>query len=351
MIESSPQLELLLQELRQSNRIAIDTEADSLHSYPGRLCLVQLAFDQKIELVDTLADIKIEVLMAVLKQKPLIFHAADYDLRLLYLECEFMPEEIFDTMLAAKLLGKTEIGLAALSKSCLGVDLPKTSQKADWGKRPLTDRMDEYARNDVRYLFELADNLKDQLVAKQRLSWHEEWCRKFVKDACDIEPSDPDKVWRLKGSNALDRRGLAILREIWHWRENEALTAGKPPYFVLSHQNAIEIARCETQGIPSTVTLKRMSTRRKAGLNEAIDRAFAIPDAELPDKLRNRGKRLTDRQLKAMSDYQNKRDKAAEELAIDPTIIASKGTLLELIRNPEKGIPKLMSWQKTCLGI
>ena len=91
--------------------------------------------------------------------------------------------------------------------------------------------MDEYARNDVRYLFELADNLKDQLVAKQRLSWHEEWCRKFVKDACDIEPSDPDKVWRLKGSNALDRRGLAILREIWHWRENEALTAGKPPYF------------------------------------------------------------------------------------------------------------------------
>ncbi len=116
--------------------------------------------------------------------------------------------------------------------------LEKGSQKADWARRPLTPRMEAYARNDTHYLKPLSDILTEQLRQKQRLSWLEQSCDRLIADCAIPSQPEPDLVWRLKGSNKLSRQSLAVLREIWHWREQEALAANRPPFLCLEPRNA-----------------------------------------------------------------------------------------------------------------
>jgi len=145
-------------------------------------------------------------------------------------------------MLAARLLGERQFGLGSLAERFLGVKLDKASQKADWARRPLTERMETYARNDTHYLKPLADKLKHELQQKHRLEWHRESCARLIADCARMPVTDGDTVWRVKGSYALDRAALAVLREIWQWRETEAIAANRPPFFILSHEKMVELA-------------------------------------------------------------------------------------------------------------
>src|SRR6185369_9911490 len=163
-------------------------------------------------------------------------------LRLLEKHHQFSPSSIFDTMLAARLLGERQFSFSSLVEKYLGVKLEKGPQKANWALRPLTERMERYARNDTHYLKPLADRLKPELEAKGRLGWHQETCARLIAESTQPRPPDDDLVWRVKGSHLLGRPGLAVLRELWRWRENEAVGANRPPYFILSHEVLIEIA-------------------------------------------------------------------------------------------------------------
>src|SRR5207247_9509966 len=138
-----------------------------------------------------------------------IMHGADYDLRLLRKHHEFVPSAIFDTMLAARLLGLRQFSLGNLVEKYLQVKLEKGAQKANWAMRPLTERMARYARHDTHYLKPLADRLKPELAAKGRLAWHQESCARLITDCTRERPTDLDGVWRLKGSHHLGRAGLA----------------------------------------------------------------------------------------------------------------------------------------------
>ncbi len=133
-------------------------------------------------LVDPLAKINLDPLLAALNAHELIMHGADYDLRLLRKHHEFVPSAIFDTMLAARLLGERQFGLSSLAGKFLGVKLDKGSQKADWARRPLTERMETYARNDTHHLKPLADRLKLELQQKGRLAWHQESCARLIAE-------------------------------------------------------------------------------------------------------------------------------------------------------------------------
>src|ERR1041385_5874148 len=152
------------------------TEADSLHAYPEKVCLIQISTVAGDRLVDPLVGLNLDPLLDALNAHQLIMHGADYDLRLLRKHHEFVPSAIFDTMLAARLLGQRQFGLQALVQHYLGVKLEKGSQKANWARRPLTERMEQYARNDTHYLKSLADKLKLELQQKGRLAWHQEAC-------------------------------------------------------------------------------------------------------------------------------------------------------------------------------
>ncbi len=350
MIDTQEQLAAYLPVVRAADWIAVDTEADSLHAYPEKVCLIQISTSASDRLVDPLADIDINPLLDALTGHQLIMHAADYDLRLLFKHHAFTPGSIFDTMLAARLLGYREFGLGALVEKILEVKLDKGPQKADWARRPLTERMLNYARNDTHYLKKLANHLTRDLTEKHRLEWHREWCARLITDCSRAPEEDGDTVWRIKGSHVLSRAGLAALRELWQWREDEAIKANRPPFFVLAHEKMVAIAEAAATRQPVEPLFPRhLSPRRQEGIVKALRAAFIRPPDTYPQILRHRSRRPTEAERRRYHELEERRDAAAHSLGIDPTIIASRAVLGELARDWEQFAPALMKWQRTLL--
>ncbi|HXG46551.1 MAG TPA: ribonuclease D, partial [Methylomirabilota bacterium] len=251
MIDTDAKLAAFLPEIRAATWVAIDTEADSLHAYPEKLCLVQISVASGDFLIDPLARMDVAPLLSALHGHELILHGADYDLRLLRKTYGFQPTSIFDTMTAARLLGAREFGYGHLVAKHLGTTLEKGPQKANWARRPLTPRMEAYARNDTHYLHALADLLRRQLIETGRLPWHQQVCAQLIADSAEVRAPDPETIWRVKGSHHLNPAGLAVLRELWHWREKEAIAANKPPYFVLSPETMVHLAAAAETARPA----------------------------------------------------------------------------------------------------
>ena len=352
VIDTNEKLAAFLPVIRSAEWLAIDTEADSLHAYPEKVCLIQISTAEGDRLVDPLADMDLNPFLDSLAGRELIFHAADYDLRLLRKHHDFTPTVIFDTMLAARLLGERQFGLGALVEKFLGVKLDKGPQKADWAQRPLTQRMEDYARNDTRHLKTLEEKLRAELIAKGRLSWHEESCARLIVESSVPPVIDPDDVWRIKGSTFLERPALAILRELWHWREGEAIAASRPPFFVLAHEKMTEIAAQAAAHQPYEQLIPlRMHPRRREKLIQAVNTGLALPPEKHPDKIRHRSERPTEAEFSRFRALGKIRDKNAHNLAIDPTLIAPKSVLGNLARDWDKYSVELMNWQRELLQV
>jgi len=346
VVDTEEQLQEFLATLREASWVAVDTEADSLHAYPEKVCLIQISTLFGDKLLDPLAGLNLAPVLEALSTHELIMHGADYDLRLLRKHHEFVPRAIFDTMLAARLLGVRQFGLSHLTESYLAVKLEKGPQKANWALRPLTERMERYARNDTRYLKPLADRLKQELQAKNRLGWHQEACARLIQDCTYEQIPDSDLVWRVKGSHLLGRQALAVLRELWRWREGEALSANRPPFFVMSHELLVELAAAAANGGGVSSLLPRhLSERRRGGVLKAVARGLDLAADHQPRILKSMGRRPSEAERRRFLDLQNRRDAHAAELGIDPTLIASRGTLSDLAHNWEKHSSELMSWQ------
>jgi ribonuclease D len=351
VIDTEEKLAAFLPVVRAADWIAVDTEADSLHAYPEKVCLIQISTSAGDRLVDPLAAININPLLDALSGHQLIMHAADYDMRLLYKHHAFTPGAIFDTMLAARLLGLREFGLAALVEKFLEVKLDKGPQKADWARRPLTERMETYARHDTHYLRRLANHLIRDLTAQHRLDWHTEWCQRLIADCARPGPDVSETIWRIKGSHALNRAALAVLRELWQWREREAIAANRPPFFILAHEKLVALADAGAHREPIEPLFPRhLSPRRRDGIAQAIKTAVARPGDSLPQILRNRTRRPTEAERRRYQELEERRDAAAHSLGIDPTIIASRSVLGDLARDWDQHAPELMNWQRNLLA-
>ena len=349
VIAEAQKLDAVVAAVRGSSWIAVDSEADSLHAYPEKLCLLQFSLEGGDFLVDTLAGMDLKALLDSLRDRELIFHGADYDLRMLRKTFHFVPSEIFDTMTAARLLGYKQFGLGHLVQQHLGVTLEKGPQKMNWARRPLTERMEQYARNDTRHLKSLSDQLRAALKEKGRLDWQKETCQQLIIDCADIPTAKGDQ-WRMKGSDRLNPRGLAVLRELWKWREKEAVASNKPPFFVLNHDLLLRMAH-EAEGIKNLERIlpPRMSPRRREGILVAISHAQNIPDSDLPTKRTNVLYQPTLAEQKRFTALRQARDKKAVELDIDPTLIASRSTLVLLSQDWDKYKADLMNWQRELL--
>ena len=350
VIDTEEKLAAFLPVVRAADWIAVDTEADSLHAYPEKVCLIQISTSVGDRLVDPLAGINIDPLLDALSGHQLIMHAADYDMRLLYKHHAFTPGSIFDTMLAARLLGMREFGLGALVEKILDVKLDKGPQKADWARRPLTERMEVYARNDTHYLKKLANHLTRDLTEKHRLDWHTESCARLIAE-CSQPPADQsDTIWRIKGSHVLNRAGLAVMRELWQWREDEAIAANRPPFFILAHEKMVAIAEAAAINQPiEPIFPRHLSPRRREGIAKAIKAAFLRPPDTFPQILRNRTQRPSEAERKRYHILEERRDAVAHSLGLDATIIASRSVLGDLARDWDKHAPELMNWQRQLL--
>jgi len=344
----------LARRIRKADWAALDTEADSLHSYPEKLCLVQLAAEGLVALVDPLAGADLRPLWAALKERTLILHGCDYDLRLLRRAEGFVPSAVFDTMLAARFLGFRRFGLESLLKEFFGVELDKKMQRADWSRRPLSARMIEYAAADVRRLKPLADILSERLEAAGRAAWHREMCERAIRRELEAEEDGRVDPWRLKGSAKLGRLGLATLRELWLWRDQEARRRNRPPFFVAQHDALLKMAElAEKEGASAAVTAlpPKLPRRVREGLGEAVRKALALPEEQWPT-LRRRAAarpRPTRRAAARFEALQARRDRVARDLGIEASFLAPKALLLRLAADESAADEELMDWQRKLL--
>lgn len=349
LIATPEMLSTVLPSLAQSERIAIDTEADSLHSYFEKLCLIQISVPGSDMLIDPLAGFSLEPLFETFAGKQLILHGADYDLRLMRRNGYPGPTRIFDTMIAARLTGATEFSLAALILRYFGVQLVKSSQKANWARRPLPEQMIDYAVNDSRYLIQLADIFQAELERLGRVEWFQQSCERAIAASAIIKERDPEQVWRLSGSSELSIRALAVLRSLWHWREQEAQTVNRPTFHILQNELLISCADRFEKGQP--VDVVHLRGGRRSRFFEAADAALALPEGEWPKIIKKPRLRPTPEWDERFRAYKQKRDQAAAKHNLDPSLIAPKATLERLAADPAEASARLMPWQREEMGL
>lgn len=347
-------MDQLIKKICQYERIALDTEADSLHSYREKLCLIQLGFpDGCQEIVDPLTGHSLEPLYEALQERQVILHGADYDLRLLRRAGNFTASSIFDTAIAARLLGIREFGYAALVKAEFGIELVKASQKANWGRRPLTEKMLEYARNDTRYLHDLAKLLEKRLRDLSRFAWFEQTCeRTIVTAAVDRDRTSAGlESWRLTGSGTWHGKALAVLREMWNWRDEEARLIDKPSFYILRNEDLLTTSLKITAGDVHP-QFGHIKGPRLTRFLESAKRGLETPESEWPTRKRGvRGQHMTADQDKLAERLKELRDQRAAELSIEPAVIASRAAIEASAQYPEKISQNLMPWQREILGI
>jgi ribonuclease D len=342
-------LDKVSQRIDAAARIAVDTEADSLHNYFEKVCLIQLSIDGEHYLVDPLAGLELSGFLASLAVKPLIFHAGDYDLRILRASTGFRPSgEIFDTMIAAQLLGIEQIGLAAVIKRNFAMTIGKEGQKSDWSQRPLSEKQLQYAVNDTRYLESLADRLTDELEAKGRLQWHRESCRAMVQASGRDNPRDPEDAWRLKGAGRLTRRQLAYLREVWRWRDGHARRFNRPPFKIFGNQQIFELIQW-VESHPNEPLDKGPKLPRNiqgallTTLVDSVARAAALSPADWPEtKKHERGESASAESVARADALRSACADLAKVLEISPSVLAPRAALEAIARRQTRGIEEIM---------
>jgi ribonuclease D len=349
LIASGRDLARLLPQIAPHDRIAIDTEADSLHCYREKLCLLQVSVPRNDYIIDPLAGFSFEPLSALLKEKEIVLHGADYDLRLLRRAFDFKPNRIFDTVIAARLLGIKEFSLAALTKRYFGIELAKGSQKANWAQRPLPARMVEYAINDTHHLLPLADSLEAELKNVQRFDWFEQSCQRAIEQAAVDRARDADETWRISGSGALRGRAAAVLRELWQWREKEAEFADRPPFHILQNRELLIAAERFSGG--EVADYRHFSPRRRQAFREAAERGTQMAETDWPAARRRFGTRPTREILRRTEELKRRRDRKAAELSLEPAFVAPRTTLESVAVDKERATSLLVPWQRQLLGL
>ena len=377
LIATSAQLGKLLEKIARVDRVAVDTEADSLHCYREKLCLLQISLPvrevvagigdagpewrgpnagrehrsrpQRDYVVDPLANVDLEPLCAALERKEIVLHGADFDLRLLRRGLNFSARRIFDTVIAARLLGIREFSLAALVKRYFGVELGKGSQKANWGRRPLSARMIEYAINDTHYLLPLADCLESQLRERDQLDWLRQSCQRAIEQAAVERVRDEDELWRIRGSASLRGQEVAVLRALWQWRENEAEAADRPPFHILQNHELLNAATSFVSG--SMPDYKHFSSRRRQAFRQAARTAMRLPESEWPVMRRRFGTRPGRETLRRAEELRRRRDRAAKELDLEPSFIAPRSTIEAIATNETCATTLLVPWQQAALDL
>jgi ribonuclease D len=361
-IGSDRQLSALVKRVAAEPLIAVDTEAASFHRFVDRIYLIQLSTRTETAIIDPLTVGEVAELGAVLADPAVevIFHDADYDLRILDRDYRIRARRLFDTRIAAQLLGEPAIGLAALLEKYLQVRLDKKFQRADWSRRPLTPAMLDYAATDTRYLPALRDELRRQLKATGRLAWAEEEFARLEDLRWTPVPGNGDSYLRIKGARVLTRRGLAVLRELAHFRDAVAAELDRASFRVLSNEALLALAgnppreRQALAGVPGVG--ERLVQQRGDALLAAIERGLAVPDKELPRFPRGE-RRTPDPAFEARVDrLKAARNAAAARLSLDPGVLCPKGTLEAVARAKVKStadlaaVPDMRQWQIAVLG-
>ena len=350
-----------LAEISDVRELALDTEGASFHRFLDRIYLLQISTRDRSAIIDPIPIGSPAKLGDILQSKAVevVFHDADYDLRLLHQDYGWHVTNIFDTRIASQLLGIKSFGLAALLEQYFDVKLDKKHQRADWSMRPLTPEMLEYAAQDTRYLLQLKDHMKEELERRGRLRWAEEEFARLEGTRWEAEES-MEGFLRLKGARDLSRRELAVLREVANWRDTVAAQLDRATFRVMGNEVLFELARRTPRSVSELSAIKGMPKgmieRAGGDIVAAVRRGIEAPEAELPKFPRglrwNKDRDFDDRVARLKS----VRDAAAKRLELDPGVLCSRERLENIARSGAKSVedladvPDLRRWQIEEMG-
>ena len=323
---------------------AVDTEADSLHRYKESLCLIQLSAGGENVLIDPLAIDQMQPFADYLCSCEVWMHGADYDMTMIRREYGKLPPVVWDTQIGARLLGLRKFGLSDLVEHWFGVKLIKTSQKADWGKRPMTQTMLDYAINDVVYLLPMGECIVEELIDLGRYDWFVQSCNAARKKILERDESR-DEAWRINGSGRLSPRGLAYLRALWQWRDAEAASWDKPSFMVVNNKQMIEWADLLSQDMIISLPRHLQRPERLRRYERAIAEAAALDEEELPQKIKAPRRKKDSAFEKAVEAIIQKRDVAATALNIDPSLLIARSVAESIAAGEVELTDCLLPWQ------
>ena len=347
-------------EIAGAPSIALDTEGASFHRFVDRVYLMQLSTRTATAIVDPLPTGDLASLRPLVESPEIeiVFHDADYDLRLLRQDYGWATRNIFDTRVAAQLLGYKAFGLAALLEQHFGIALDKKFQRADWSLRPLSEGMLQYASQDTMYLLALRDILHGELMAKGRESWAAEEFARLEQTQWAAEDS-AQLYLKVKGARDLKRRELAVLRELVPWRDGVAKELDRSTFRVVSNDVLLEICRVQPTTRQALGVIKGMPRgvldQRGDVVLACVARAMALDEASLPKFPKvprwEKDPEFDDRaaRLRAV------RDEVATSLALDPGVLCSREKLETIARRMPATIealyetPDLRRWQADLL--
>lgn len=339
LITTVGDLDHLVNILRRESVVAVDTESNSLYAYRERVCLIQFSTHQDDFLVDPLAVDDLSALAPVFADPRTVkvFHAAEYDLLCLRRDFGFEFANIFDTMLAARILGRNEIGLGSILETEFGVTLDKRQQRANWGERPLPERLLEYARMDTHYLIPLRELIRAELVERQLLPLAEE----DFQRTCNLPTGNngrapnnnrPADCWRISGAHDLSPQQAAVLQELCHYREQAAQSMDRPLFKVINDQTLLAVAAELPQTTDDLRRLPGMSPvqirRHSHHLLRAVSRGLSAAPLYPP-----RTPRPDERYLARLESLRNWRKVKAQQMRVTSDVVLPRDVMFALAEN------------------
>ncbi|MBI3622274.1 MAG: HRDC domain-containing protein [Nitrospirae bacterium] len=344
--------------LSREPRLALDSEADSFHHYEEQVCLLQIATPDRTILLDLLRLDHLEPLLPIFADPAVekILHGADYDVRILGRDYGVRFARLFDTMIAAQLIGLEAFGLGALVQGHFSVTLNKRFQKADWTQRPLPPEMIRYAAEDTAYLLPLRDALARELEERDRLSWLREECDRLV--TLEAGERAAPSCFAVKGAGRLTPQQLAVLQALLEVRDTLARAADRAPFRILSPDALLDVAQRQPADLGALAAIKGFSRRLIESdgqrLLDAIRQAQALPPARWPMRPRSPYTPLTSRQDEQLQQLKAVRQRHAERLKLSPGLLCSNAVMEGLVRlesaTDDAVTQRLSPWRFSIVG-
>ncbi|HAM35012.1 MAG TPA: ribonuclease D [Elusimicrobia bacterium] len=333
LVTAREHLEEVVCELRQEPRLALDTESNGFYAYQEKVCLVQISSAREDFVIDPIAIRDLSALAAVTEDPRIekVFHAGEYDILCLKRDYGFRFANLFDTMIAGRILGVKELGLAAAIQRHFGLTLSKKLQRADWGRRPLSDEHFRYAQFDTHFLLDLADILKAQLQEKGRAEDAAEACAQLALLRPVVRTFDPEGFWRLAGRNRLSGPQLACLKEIYLLRERHARVLDRAPFRVMAEDLMVRLALALPSSESEVARVRGMSPyllRKFAGaICEAVARGLAC---EPPSQPPRSSSRRSGKERRLFEELRQWRKAQAAREGVEPVVILDSESLQEI---------------------
>lgn len=333
-ISRAPALQRLADTLLRESIIAVDTESNSLYAYQEQVCLIQFSTTRQDFLVDPIGLDDLSPLAPVFNHPHIqkVFHAAEYDLICLRRDYGFEFDNLFDTMLAARILGRDAIGLGNLLEKEFGVKVDKRYQRANWGQRPLQPHLLSYAQLDTHYLISLRHRMHSELQSRDLLPLAAEDFKRLTHLNGRVADVKPDDCWRISGASDLHPQKAAVLRELCRYRDQAARSVNRPLFKVIGDKTLLEIAAVCPENLASLSNLPGMTpgqvTRHGKGILTAVDQGLKAEPIYPP-----RGRRPNEDYLERLEALRNWRKSTARRMGVNSDVVLPRELLYAIAEN------------------